>query len=154
MHTCANNAIVRIWGWSNMGLNEVRLRTCPEPRTGLEALLSVSVRDLTVMADVGVRPEEIGRPQILRLHICLDVGHPVADDLATTIDYREVEKYAVALGQMRIGLIESFAQRLAERCLAHSSVIQADVTVEKPGALANGLATTRVVLRSQAAISF
>jgi hypothetical protein len=35
---------------------------------------------------------------------------------------------------------------LAEACLLHPAVIEADVLVEKPGALADGVAGARVVL--------
>lgn len=117
-----------------------------------DATLNVIVRDMTVMADIGICPDEIGRPQIVRLNVSLRIVPPIADDIASTIDYREIEEYAAALGRTRIDLIESFASRLADACLAHPSVLEADVSIEKPGALRNGLAAARIVMRSAAPI--
>lgn len=38
------------------------------------------------------------------------------------------------------------ARRLAEACLDHPAVIEADVLIEKPEALAGGVASARVVV--------
>ncbi|MBD3760392.1 dihydroneopterin aldolase [Sphingomonadaceae bacterium G21617-S1] len=117
-----------------------------------DATLNVIVRDMTVMADIGICPDEIGHPQIVRLNVSLRIVPPIADNIASTIDYREIGEYAVALGRTRIDLIETFARRLADACLAHPSVLEADVSIEKPGALRNGLAAARIVLRSTAPV--
>lgn len=109
-------------------------------------LSAVTVRNLPVMADIGVYPHEIGFPQELIVHVTLRVRPARAERLEETLDYTAVVAAAQALASERIGLIESFAYRLAEACLRHPVVEEADVLVEKPGALIAGLAGARVVL--------
>lgn len=105
------------------------------------------VRDIRVAADIGVHAHEIGRPQLLAVDVRLSIIPPSKDQLGETIDYNRIVEYAVELGGMRLSLIETFARRLGEACLATPGVLEADVTVEKPGALPNGLASSRVVLK-------
>jgi dihydroneopterin aldolase len=107
----------------------------------------VRVRDIRVAADIGVHPHEIGRAQALIVEVRLGLTPLAIDQLSETVDYNDVVAYALALGQERISLIETFARRLAEACLAHSRVLQAEVTVEKPGVMPNGQTSARVVLR-------
>ncbi|HEX7759339.1 MAG TPA: dihydroneopterin aldolase [Caulobacteraceae bacterium] len=109
------------------------------------------VRDLSVTADIGVHAHEVGRPQSLIVNVTLRVRPPASDQLAETIDYTDVVSAAQSLANQRIGLIESFAHRLATACLRHPAVEEADVLIEKPGALADGLAGARVVLERTAA---
>lgn len=111
------------------------------------ALSLVTIRDLSVAADIGVYAHEIGRPQTLVLNVTLHVKPVMADQISETIDYTRVVEYAEALARERTALIETFAYRLAEKCLAHPLVHEADVVVEKPGAIPQAVAGTRVVLR-------
>lgn len=107
----------------------------------------VSVSGLTVMADIGVNPEEIGAPQPLVLHVELTLVPGSGDQIDRTYDYRELVAHAETLAARRTGLIETFADDLARLCLAHPHVAAADVRVEKPQALVAGTAAARCLLR-------
>jgi len=111
------------------------------------ALSTVTVRDLMLAADIGAYDHEIGREQKLVLTVVLHVDPVENDRLDEAVDYTCIVALARALASERIALIETFALRLAEACLNHATVNEADVLVEKPGALANGVAGARVVLR-------
>lgn len=109
-------------------------------------LRTVVVRDLSVAADIGVHAHEIGRRQVLLVNVTLRVRPTLSDRLDETFDYTDVVAAAHALAGERISLIESFAYRLAAACLRHPLVEEADVLIEKPGALVSGLAGSRIVL--------
>jgi dihydroneopterin aldolase len=78
--------------------------------------------------------------------IVLGVDAPARDSLDETVDYQRVADDAHALAQRRTALIETYAMRLAERCIAYRGVDQVEVRVAKPGALRGGLAGARVLL--------
>ena len=124
----------------------VQLLVAPAEATVLVARTCVRVRDLTVMADIGINPDEFGRRQPLVIQAEIEVREVAADRIESTFDYREVVRRAEALAGERIALIETFARRLAEACLQDPAVTQAEIVVDKPAALSNGLAGVRVVL--------
>ena len=107
----------------------------------------IRVADMRLSADIGVHPEEAATAQDLIVDVTLDVLPPPTDQLSDAVDYTDIESKARWLASTRIGLIETFARRLAEQCLDHSFVIEAEVRVKKPGALANGLASAHITLR-------
>ncbi len=97
----------------------------------------VFVTGLKVQAQIGVYRHEIGRVQPLIVDVELDVPTETSDRLADTLNYETILQAAQALAASgHIALVETFAHRLAERCLADARVIQARVRVEKPLALA------------------
>ena len=106
----------------------------------------ILVDSLEVMADIGALASESGVPQPLVLHIALDVVPPGGDALTQTIDYGDVRRSALDLAAERTVLIETFARRLAERCLAHDAVLAAEVRIAKPLALPDCLAGACVTL--------
>ncbi len=111
----------------------------------------VAVRDLPLMADIGIDPDEIGRRQPLLISVMVTLD-PVADDaIAATIDYRWIVQAAEALAEQRIGLIEIFGRRLALHCLAVGSVRRVGVTIDKPQALPAGMASVSIVLGADVA---
>lgn len=112
----------------------------------MRSVTRVAVRDLHVMADIGINPEEIGRRQPLIVSVVMLV-EPIEDDaIDATVDYRRVAAAAAELGEQRIALIETFARRLATRCLLLGAVREVAVQVDKPQALAAGLASVTVTL--------
>ncbi|WP_404366893.1 dihydroneopterin aldolase [Sphingomonas sp. MMS24-J45] len=112
----------------------------------MRSMTRVAVRDLNIMADIGINPEEIGRRQPLIVSATMLVD-PVEDDaIDATVDYRRVAAAAAELGEQRIALIETFARRLATRCLLLGPVREATVQIDKPRALAAGLASVTVTL--------
>jgi 7,8-dihydroneopterin aldolase/epimerase/oxygenase len=106
----------------------------------------VRVHDLIVAARIGAYPHEEGRRQKLRIAVSLDVEPVLTDQLQSTVDYAAVVAHAEALADTHIALIETFARRLAAACLAEAGVLRAEVEVEKPSALANGVASASVIL--------
>ena len=97
----------------------------------------VFVTGVKVQAEIGVYRHEIGRLQPLVIDVELDVPTDGSDRLADTLNYQVIlaSAQAVAAGG-HIALVETFAHRLAERCLADPRVTRARVRIEKPLALA------------------
>jgi dihydroneopterin aldolase len=106
----------------------------------------IAVRDLPVMADIGINPDEIGRRQPLIVSVRMLIATPDDDVIGATVDYRDVAAAVAALGEQRIALIETFAHRLAVRCLALGDVREVAVNIDKPRALAAGIASVTVML--------
>jgi dihydroneopterin aldolase len=118
----------------------------PQVRRGQTALCQVLLGDLEVMADIGAFAAEHGVLQPLRIHVVLTVIPPGADNMDETFDYNQIRDHARALAGQRISLIETFAQRLARRCLDAAMVVEAEVRIDKPRAVPGCMAGTRVVL--------
>jgi len=97
----------------------------------------VFVTGVKVQAEIGVYRHEIGRVQPLIVDVELDVPTDASDRLSNTLNYEAILQAAqdVAAGG-HLALVETFAHRLAERCLADPRVVRARVRVEKPLALA------------------
>ncbi len=96
----------------------------------------IFVRDLEMIASVGVYEFEKVRPQRIRVSIDLIVG-PRAADATDTVDtvlsYENVVKTVraiVATGHFH--LIETLAERIAAHCLTHFTVVTVKVKIEKP----------------------
>ena len=101
------------------------------------AMTKVFVTGLKVQAEIGVYRHEIGRVQPLVLDVELDVPTAGVDRLSETLNYETILAAAREIaGGGHIDLVETFAQRLAQACLADPRVTQARVRVEKPLALA------------------
>jgi len=101
------------------------------------AMTKVFVTGLKVQAQIGVYRHEIGRVQPLVIDVELEVPTAGADRLAETLNYETIMVAARDIaGAGHIDLVETFAQRLAQACLADDRVTKARVRVEKPLALA------------------
>jgi dihydroneopterin aldolase len=97
----------------------------------------VFVRGLRLEAEIGVHSHEKGRRQPLIVDVELDVAAGGWRALGDTVNYERIADAARAIaGHGHIGLVESFAQRLAEACFHEPRVLRARVRVEKPLALA------------------
>lgn len=107
--------------------------------------IEVRVRDLRLAARIGAHAHEMDRRQMLRVAISLTLARAPDDRLDDTIDYDWVVALAEALANEHITLIECFCTRLASACLAAGPVVRAEVVVEKPGALVNGVASARAM---------
>lgn len=110
-------------------------------------LTEISVRNIELQAKIGVLEGEVGQRQKLIVNVVLSVDLPVDDLLFDAVDYRVIVSAAERLADCSTGLIETFAERLARACLKYERVELADVRIEKPAALTNGVAGARVVLR-------
>ncbi len=99
--------------------------------------LTVFVRGLQVEAGIGVYDHEQGRLQRLVLDVELDLGEAAVERLGDTVNYETVAEAARAIAAGgHVGLVETFAERLALACLADPRVQAVRVRVEKPDALA------------------
>jgi dihydroneopterin aldolase len=105
----------------------------------------VFVRGLKVEAEIGVYPHELHRRQPLIVDVELDIAAGGWRHLADTVNYETVVEAAKAIAAGgHIGLVESFAQRLADACFAEPRVLRARIRVEKPQALAPDAAAAGV----------
>lgn len=103
---------------------------------------TVFVRSLRLDAEIGVHAHEHGRTQMLTVDIDVEVaGASRATRLGDTLDYNALVEAAQALARGgHVLLVEEFAARLLNACLALDDVQRARVRVEKPGALASAAA--------------
>ena len=94
------------------------------------------LRDLEMIASVGVHPQEKIRPQRIRVSIDLRVqsrAPEAPDTLESVLSYEDVAnaiREIVAEGHVH--LIETLADRIAESCLSHQEVGWVQVRIEKP----------------------
>jgi 7,8-dihydroneopterin aldolase/epimerase/oxygenase len=99
--------------------------------------LSVFVRGLKLDVGIGVYDHERGRLQTLVIDVTLEMGPVVVEHLADTINYETVAAAARAIAAAgHVGLVETYAERLAMACLDDPRVRRVAVRIEKPGALA------------------
>lgn len=98
--------------------------------------LTVFVRGLRVEAGIGVHDHEQGRLQTLVIDVTLELTPAPVERLADTINYETVAAAARAIiAEGHVGLVETFAERLAAACLNDGRVRRCTVRIEKPGAL-------------------
>ncbi|HUS24564.1 MAG TPA: dihydroneopterin aldolase [Candidatus Binatia bacterium] len=102
---------------------------------------SVQLRGLKLETLIGVHDWERRNPRPLLLDVTLSVDTrraAASDALADGVDYRAVADLALAFAkEQRCQLVETFAERLAERLLAQfAGVASVRLTVNKPGAVA------------------
>lgn len=98
--------------------------------------LTVFVRGLRVEAGIGVHDHELGRLQPLVIDVRLELAPAAVERLADTINYETIAQAARAIvAEGHVGLVETFAERLASACLGDTRVRRCTVRIEKPGAL-------------------
>lgn len=98
--------------------------------------LTVFVRGLTLEAGIGIHDHELGRLQQLVIDVTLELAPAPVERLGDTVNYEAVAAAARAIvAEGHVGLVETFAQRLATACLADPHVRRCVVRIEKPGAL-------------------
>ena len=100
----------------------------------------IIIRDLLVRGIIGINPDERVNEQDVLINATLWADTRAAarsDDIADAVNYRTITKAMVA--HIREGqpyLVERLAAELVEICLrSDDRVAEAEVTVEKPGAL-------------------
>lgn len=110
-------------------------------------ITKVLVRELPLLADIGINPDEVGRRQPLVISVELTLDIEAVSVIGDTIDYRRIAHAAEVLATVHIPLIETFACRLGQECMSWSGVMEARVTIDKPFALTRGLAGVEVVIQ-------
>lgn len=97
----------------------------------------VFVRGLRIAAEIGVHAHELGHTQPLIIDAELDVAAGGWNSLGDTVNYETIARAARSIAEQgHIGLVESFARRLAQACFEEPRVMRARVRIEKPLALA------------------
>jgi 7,8-dihydroneopterin aldolase/epimerase/oxygenase len=96
----------------------------------------IALRGLRAHGRHGVYAFERERGQMFRADAVLEVDTVAAaagDDLDKTVNYAELAQqlYAVLAGEP-VNLLETLAQRLADRCLEYPIVDAVEITVHKP----------------------
>ncbi len=103
----------------------------------------ISLRDHVVDADIGAFQQERGRQQRLAFNVVVEVtppGRPLDDDVDRILSYDTItEAIAHELAEERLNLLETLAQRVADRILLAEQALRVFVRIEKldrgPGAL-------------------
>ena len=93
------------------------------------------VRDLILPCSIGVHRHERDAPQKIRINLDLAVEDDGAlrdDELADVVSYEDVvDGVRAVVGPDHVNLIETLAERIAERCLDDPRVPWVRVRVEK-----------------------
>jgi len=115
-----------------------------------QAVRHVFIRNLEVLAHIGVHGHERGKPQPVRINVDLAVedGARIQDRLENVVDYEAITaKIRAIVAAGHINLAETLAERIAQSCFEDSRVKRARVRVEKlhalPGAEAGGVEIER-----------
>lgn len=103
----------------------------------------ISLRDHVVEVDIGAFQSERGKRQRIAFNVVVEVrplSAPVDDDVDRILSYdRVTEAIAHELAAERLNLLETLAERVAERILLEPQAVRAFVRIEKldrgPGAL-------------------
>lgn len=95
----------------------------------------ISLRDHLVEADIGAFQQERGHKQRLRFNVVVEVrpvDEPLADDVDRILSYdRITEAIAAELAAERLNLLETLAERVAERILSEPAAMRVFIRIEK-----------------------
>jgi dihydroneopterin aldolase len=115
-----------------------------------KAIRHVFIRNLEVLAHIGVYGHEQGKAQPVRINVDLAVEDmiEVNDKLERVVDYGEIAgKIRAIIDAGHINLAETLAERIAQACFDDVRVKTARVRVEKlhalPGAESGGVEIER-----------
>ncbi|MGQ0741393.1 MAG: dihydroneopterin aldolase [Alphaproteobacteria bacterium] len=115
------------------------------------AIRHVFIRNLEMIARIGVHGHERGKPQPVRINLDLSVEDSVAleDRLENVVDYEAItERIRAIIADSHINLAETLAERIAAAAFEDRRVRAARVRVEKlhavPGAESAGVEIERV----------
>ncbi len=120
----------------------------------------ISVRDHTVEVEIGAFQAERGVTQRICFNIVVEVRPltgPIDDDVDRILSYDKVsEAIAFELAEERLNLLETLAERVADRILLEPQAMRVFVRVEKldrgPGALGVEIVRSRGTIRPAAAM--
>jgi len=115
--------------------------------TSLTPSSRVLLRALTLDAHIGCYAHEKGvaQPLVIDIELTLDVLRFGDDRISRTVDYDILARHAHDLAKDHVDLVETFAEHLADRCLAIDHVLAVRIHIEKPRAVANAMAGVEIV---------
>ena len=115
------------------------------------AIRHVFIRNLELIARIGIHGHEKGKPQPVRINLDLSVeeGAKLEDRLENVVDYEAItDKIRAIIAAGHINLAETLAERIADAAFEDRRVRAARVRVEKlhavPGAESAGVEIERV----------
>lgn len=142
--------------------NDIRLAFAhPEERAEASASGDprdrISLRNHVVEVDIGAFQQERGHRQRVQFNVVVEVRPnpaPLEDDVDRILSYdRITEAIAIELAAERLNLLETLAERVAERILAEPQAMRAFVRIEKldigPYALGVEIVRSRAVANPQ-----
>ncbi len=101
----------------------------------------VFVRDLDLMALIGIYDHEKVKPQRIVVNVDLSVQEsdgPMSDEIDHVVSYEiVVKKIETIVAEGHVNLVETLAEKFAEACLRDKRVLAARVRIEKPDIIAN-----------------
>jgi 7,8-dihydroneopterin aldolase/epimerase/oxygenase len=101
----------------------------------------VFVRDLDLMALIGIYDHEKVKPQRIVVNVDLsvqEVAGPMSDEIDHVVSYEiVVKKIEAIVAAGHVNLVETLAEKFAEACLRDKRVLAARVRIEKPDIIAN-----------------
>ena len=104
-------------------------------------LRHVFVRDLELMALIGIYDQEKRDPQRIIVNIDLSVAEgigPKDDDISHVVSYEiVVKKVEAIIAEGHVNLVETLCEKIAQSCLKDKRVKAARVRVEKPDIIPN-----------------
>lgn len=102
-------------------------------------LRHVFVRDLELMALIGIYPHEKETPQRIIVNIDLSVKEGSGDDdISHVVSYEiVVKKVEAIIAEGHVNLVETLCEKIARSCLTDKRVVAARVRVEKPDIIPN-----------------
>jgi dihydroneopterin aldolase len=112
----------------------------------------IAVRDYTKSVEIGAFQAERGVQQRVRFNVVLEVSRHAAaqtDDVDQVLSYDSIiEAIELQLKNERINLLETLAERIAERVLTHQQAVRVFVRIEKldriPGTLGVEIVRSRI----------
>lgn len=101
------------------------------------ATTRIFIRDLELLARIGIHGHEQGMPQPVRINVEIEAeASPRKDSVEEVVDYETIAniiREIIASGH--INLAETLAERIADACLSDKRVSNVRVRVEKLHAL-------------------
>ena len=97
----------------------------------------IFIRNLELLARIGVHGHEQGMPQPIRINVDLEANQDAGGDaLEDVVDYEAVTNtIRVIVASTHFNLAETLAERIAQSCFGDNRVTRARVRVEKLHAL-------------------
>jgi dihydroneopterin aldolase len=128
---------------TNIRLAFDNLEARAQESAGTDPLDRIMLRDYVVKVEIGAFQSERGRTQRVRFNVLVEVQaqlEPVDDDVDRILSYDTITAaIGRELGDERLNLLETLAERIADRILSASQVVRVFIRIEKldlgPGAL-------------------
>jgi len=99
----------------------------------------ILIKDLRARCLLGINEDERREKQEVVVNLALSTDLRAVgkrDRFEEAVDYRGLKQRILAMVEnSSYYLVEALAERIAEICLEHPAVVEAQVTVEKPSAL-------------------